>query len=400
MNFNYIILSIPLFFLLIGVELLADKFSKRSNYRFNDAIANISCGMGEQVTGVFFKLFVVTLYELVYEHYARFTIPVNWLSGFILFLGVDFFYYWFHRYSHVINLFWGGHVVHHQSEEYNLSVALRQGWFQKFFSFAFYLPLAFIGFNPVQFLAISSLITLYQFWIHTKHIGKMGVLEYVLNTPSHHRVHHGVNPKYIDRNHAGTLIIWDRMLGTFQEEEEEPVYGITHPINSWDPVKANLHHWQLMYHELKRMRGIGDKLRYTFKPPGWKPAYLSDLHQPLDLDHYKKFDTRVSNTVNYYVLFQYVFTLGGATFFLFNTSSLSLAGKLLAVSLIIVGIFNFSALFESKKYAVVLESIRLLVSVAALLFFFKLGGMLWLTMMCGWLLISAVWLFRIKQPAS
>jgi alkylglycerol monooxygenase len=228
MNINPIILSIPIFFILIGMELIVDKVRKKSNYRFNDAITNISCGIGEQVTGVFFKLFIVTIYEILFEHYKLFDIPVNWTTGILLFIGVDFFYYWFHRYSHVINLFWGGHVVHHQSEEYNLSVALRQGWFQKFFSFIFYLPLAIIGFSPIQFLTVSSLVTLYQFWIHTKNINRMGVLEHVLNTPSHHRVHHGVNPKYIDKNHAGTFIIWDKMFGTFQEEEEEPIYGITH----------------------------------------------------------------------------------------------------------------------------------------------------------------------------
>ena len=166
MNFNPIILSIPVFFILIGFELLVDKLHNRSNYRFNDAITNISCGIGEQVTGVFFKVAVVGLYEILFERYAFFKIPVNWTTGIILFISVDFFYYWFHRYSHVINLFWGGHVVHHQSEEYNLSVALRQGWFQKFFSFGFYLPLAFIGFDPVQFLTVASLVTLYQFWIH------------------------------------------------------------------------------------------------------------------------------------------------------------------------------------------------------------------------------------------
>ena len=294
MNFNPIILSIPVFFILIGLELLVDKLRKKSNYRFNDAITNISCGIGEQVTGVFFKLAIVGLYTLLFEHYAFFKTPVNWTTGIILFISVDFFYYWFHRYSHVINLFWGGHVVHHQSEEYNLSVALRQGWFQKFFSFGFYLPLALIGFDAVQFITVSSLVTLYQFWIHTKNINKMGVLEYVLNTPSHHRVHHGVNPKYIDKNHAGTLIIWDRMFGTFQEEEEEPIYGITHPINTWDPLSANLHHWKQMYHGLKQMQGLKDKLKYTFMPPGWKPIYIKDTDNFVNSDPYKKFDTIVS----------------------------------------------------------------------------------------------------------
>jgi sterol desaturase/sphingolipid hydroxylase (fatty acid hydroxylase superfamily) len=268
MNLNPIVLSIPIFFILIGVELVVERFRHQKLYRLNDAITNISCGIGEQVTGVFMKLFVVAVYQYIYEQYAFFAIPTNWLTGIILFVAVDFFYYWFHRYSHEINLFWGGHVVHHQSEEYNLSVALRQGWLQKVFSFAFYLPLALIGFETLLFVTISSLVTLYQFWIHTKAIHKLGWLEYILNTPSHHRVHHGVNPKYIDKNHGGALIIWDRMFGTFQEEEEEPVYGVTKPLNSWNPLWANLQHFVEMIHLLKQVTGWKDKIKVLFMPPG------------------------------------------------------------------------------------------------------------------------------------
>lgn len=399
MNINPIILSIPVFFILIGLELLVDKWRNKSNYRFNDAITNISCGIGEQVTGVFFKLAVVGLYQFLYENYALFNIPVNWTTGILLFIGVDFFYYWFHRYSHVINLFWGGHVVHHQSEEYNLSVALRQGWFQKFFSFIFYLPLAFIGFEPIQFLTVSSLVTLYQFWIHTKNIHKMGVLEYILNTPSHHRVHHGVNPKYIDKNHAGTLIIWDKMFGTFQEEEEEPVYGITHPINTWDPLSANLHHWKQMYKGIQQMRNPQDKLKYVFMPPGWRPDYIQESPAPVNAPAYKKYDTDVSNYVNYYVLFQYAITLGGATFFLLHAGTMNFIPKLIACSLIILSIVNYSSLFESKTYAVIIEITRLIVASAVLIFYFKLNSTIVLISIASWIVVSGFWLFKIKQVA-
>ncbi len=397
MNINPIILSIPIFFILIGMELIVDKVRNKSTYRFNDAITNISCGIGEQVTGVFFKLFIVTIYEVLFEHYKLFDIPVNWTTGILLFIGVDFFYYWFHRYSHVINLFWGGHVVHHQSEEYNLSVALRQGWFQKFFSFIFYLPLAIIGFSPVQFLTVSSLVTLYQFWIHTKNINRMGILEHVLNTPSHHRVHHGVNPKYIDKNHAGTFIIWDKMFGTFQEEEEEPIYGITHPINTWDPLSANLHHWKLMYHGLKDMKSAKDKLKYVFMPPGWKPDYITTSDAPLNVATYKKFDTIASSSINYYVLFQYAITLGGATLFLLNAKNLLFIDKIIACALIILSIVNYSRLFESKKYAITLEAIRLVLISGSMVLFFHLQSTTILIAIAGWLIISSLWLFKIKQ---
>jgi alkylglycerol monooxygenase len=398
MNFNLIILSIPLYFLLIGLEVLIDKLNHRSNYRFNDAITNISCGMGEQVTGVFFKLFIVGLYSYLYARYAFFHIPLTWLSWLILFLSVDFFYYWFHRYSHVINLFWGGHVVHHQSEEYNLSVALRQGWFQKFFSFGFYLPLALIGFSPVQFLTVSSLVTLYQFWIHTRSIGKLGIFEYIFNTPSHHRVHHGVNPKYIDKNHAGTLIIWDRMFGTFQEEEEEPRYGITQPVNTWDPVEANLQHWKGMYKGLQKMKGSKDKLRFLFMPPGWKPAYIIEGGKDFDPVNYKKFDTQVSASVNYYVLFQYAVTLAGATFFLFS-KDLSIPDKLIACGLVIISIVNYSNLFESKNYAVLIEAGRILLTIAFLLGWYQVKSPLFIVGYALWLGISGCWLFFLRTKS-
>lgn len=398
MNINPIILSIPIFFILIGLELLVDKLRNKSNYRFNDAITNISCGMGEQVTGVFFKLAVVGLYELLFEKYRLFDIPANWTTGIILFIAVDFFYYWFHRYSHVINLFWGGHVVHHQSEEYNLSVALRQGWFQKFFSFGFYLPLAVIGFEPVQFLTVSSLVTLYQFWIHTKNINKLGVLEYVLNTPSHHRVHHGVNPKYIDKNHAGTFIIWDRMFGTFQEEEEEPQYGITHPINTWDPLQANLHHWKQMYAGIQQMQGVKDKIKYIFMPPGWKPAYINEYAPaPVSAPDYTKYDTSVPARVNYYVLFQYVVTLAGATFFLLKAGQMDFVPKLIACTLVVLSIVNYSALFESKKYAVAIDVVRIVVTALTLVFYFGINTPVFIAVSSVWVLISCFWLFKIKQ---
>ena len=222
---SLIVYSIPIFFLLIGVELLITRVRGLSYYRFNDAITNLSCGIGSQVTGIFMKFLTFGVYVIIYEH-SPLTgkIPYNYLTIILLFLGVDFFYYWFHRLAHEISFLWGSHVVHHQSEEYNLSVALRQAWVQGAFSWIFYLPLAFIGFNPYMFATIASLQTLYQFWIHTKVIGRMPAwFEFIFATPSHHRVHHGVNPKYIDKNHAGTLIIWDRIFGTFQQEEEEVV---------------------------------------------------------------------------------------------------------------------------------------------------------------------------------
>jgi sterol desaturase/sphingolipid hydroxylase (fatty acid hydroxylase superfamily) len=398
MNLNPIVLSIPVFFILIGVELLVERFRQQKLYRLNDAITNISCGIGEQVTGVFMKLFVVAIYQFIYEHYAFFEIPSNWLTGIILFVAVDFFYYWFHRYSHEINLFWGGHVVHHQSEEYNLSVALRQGWLQKVFSFAFYLPLALIGFETLLFVTVSSLVTLYQFWIHTKAIHKLGWLEYILNTPSHHRVHHGINPKYIDKNHGGALIIWDRMFGTFQEEEEEPIYGITKPLNSWNPLWANLQHFVEIANLLRQVPNWKDKIKVLFMPPGWRPDYLGGqmVVPEVDITSYRKFDTPVPYLLNYYVFFQYVLTLAGAAIFLFTAAQMPISVKALSALLIVLAIVNCGALFELRKWVYVAEFARL---ICTLSFIGIIMGSQLPVLLLGltYLLISSIWLIKLRH---
>ena len=293
MNLNPIVLSIPIFFILIGIELLIERFTHKDLYRFPDAIANISCGITSQLSGLFLTFLGIGVYTILFEKFAFFSLQPTWYYWLVLFLLVDLAYYWGHRMSHEVNLFWGGHVVHHQSEEYNLSVALRQSSLQTVWTFAFNLPIALLGFDPLHFVLVSAFNTLYQFWIHTETIGKMGWFEYIFNTPSHHRVHHGRNPKYIDKNHAGSLIIWDKMFGTFQPEEEKPTYGITKPINSWNPVFANISHYVEMSKDMKRIPSWSDKIKYMFMKPGWLPASLGGYRAAPEIDPsvHKKYET-------------------------------------------------------------------------------------------------------------
>ncbi|HNJ88651.1 MAG TPA: sterol desaturase family protein [Chitinophagales bacterium] len=360
---NYIVYSIPVFFLLIGVEILIDKARKTGYYRLNDALSNINAGITEQVTGAFLKTFVVGLYAWTYDHMRIASIPDNIVMWIILFIGVDFFYYWFHRLAHEINVLWGGHVVHHQSEEYNLSVALRQGAFQKFGSFLFYLPLALIGFNPVMFIVVSQFQTLYQFWIHTKVVNKLPApFEFILNTPSHHRVHHGRNPKYIDKNHGGTLIIWDRMFGTFQNEEEEVIYGITKPLKTWNPLRAQLDFWRDLWHDLARTPGIGDKIKLLLLPPGWYPAVLGGPQTPPSINKQteKKFDTHISMAMNTYVFIQFVITLGITSWFLFTYETMTLSSGLIVMAFVLISITATGLLLEGNRWAVFVERLRLI----------------------------------------
>jgi alkylglycerol monooxygenase len=405
---NYIALAIPVFFLLIGIELLVAKLSKTKLYRLNDAVTNISCGIGQQVLSVFLKTFLILGYLWLYNNYRFFELSAgDWWVWLLCFFGVDFFYYWFHRYAHEISFLWGGHIVHHQSEEYNLSVALRQGAFQSTTSWMFYLPLAIIGFDPITFVVVNQFQTLYQFWIHTKAIKRMpGWFEFVFNTPSHHRVHHGVNPQYIDRNHGGTLIIWDRMFGTFEPEDEEVVYGVTKPLASWNPVWANFDYIRDILSLAFRTRNIGDFFRVFFKPPGWRPDYLGGPQKPgpVDPDTHPKYDTRVPSGLNYYVLFQYVFLIVVTSVFLFSNAKFGewFEGwqvhfwRFGLAAWIILSIASLGGLLDNKGWAPYVEAGRL-VLIGAAAVALSMGTDYFLASMLGsglYLAGSVIWLTR------
>jgi sterol desaturase/sphingolipid hydroxylase (fatty acid hydroxylase superfamily) len=364
MNLNPIVLSIPVYFILIGIELVVARFTDKDLYKFPDAIANIGCGITSQLSGLFLTIFGIGIYEFLFSNFALFKVDSDaWWYWVVLVLLVDLAYYWAHRMSHEINLFWGGHVVHHQSEEYNFSVALRQSSLQVVWTFAFSLPIAFLGFNTMHFALISAFNTLYQFWIHTETIGKFPRwIEFIFNTPSHHRVHHGRDPKYIDKNHAGSLIIWDRMFGTFQEEEEHPTYGITKPINSWNPLFANVSHYVSMTEDLRQIKGWKDKIKYLFMKPGWLPQSLGGYRQApaVDKSTYKKYETPSGIALNLYVLFQYVVCLAGTAMFLFNAGKFDLFEKIFIAALIALMVVNCGVLFEQRTWVKYSEWFRII----------------------------------------
>ncbi|GMW03901.1 MAG: hypothetical protein AMXMBFR84_50350 [Candidatus Hydrogenedentota bacterium] len=363
---NLIIYAIPVFFLLIGVELIVCWIAKRQYYRFNDTINDLSMGTVDQIGGAFLKSIVFVGYLYIYENHRLFDIPdQSIVAGAACLLFYDLMYYWAHRASHEINVIWGSHIPHHQSEEYNLSVALRQGVFQGCFFWIFYLPLAWTGFSPWLFLLMAQIDTLYQFWIHTRTVGKLGPLEWFLNTPSHHRVHHGKNPKYIDKNHGGILIIWDRLFGSFQEEEEEPLYGTATPLRSWNPVWGQIHYWIDLGRLAAQAPRWRDKALIWFMKPAWRPEGMKK-HTPAYLTKafYEKYDARVPLGVSLYVLSQFVPSLLAGTLFLASERDMALPEKTAIGALLVLSLTVAGGLLESKRWAFRFELVRVPVALA------------------------------------
>lgn len=262
------VLAVPIFALMIGGEALWSYMKGATHYRDRkDTWNNIFIGFMSLVFGALFGIGIFYIYEFAYS-VSLYKFPADaWWTWAILFVVDDLAYYVFHRVSHESRLFWNFHVVHHSSEEYNLSVAVRQSWFSGLLHWLFYAPVMLLGFAPWMFALMHGFNLLYQFWIHTKIIKRLGPLEYVLNTPSHHRVHHGVNDIYLDKNYAGVLIIWDRMFGSFVNETEEPRYGIIKPVNSYNALWINTHGWAEMFAAMRERQGIWNKLRCVFASP-------------------------------------------------------------------------------------------------------------------------------------
>ncbi len=265
-------LAIPFFLVLLALESFVNTRRQHDWYEWKDTFSSLAMGIGNVAVGFINNGLVIGAFWLAWE-YRLFDLgesPASWAA---LLIAEDFSYYWFHRISHETRYFWASHVVHHSSQKYNLATALRQTWTGELSgSFLFWLWLPLVGFHPFMVLTQRAISLLYQFWIHTEAIGKLpGPIEYFFNTPSHHRVHHGSDVKYLDRNHGGIFIIWDRLFGTFQAEEERPRYGLVKNIRSYNPFYIAFHEWVDLWKDFFRGRGWREKIMYIFGPPGWSP---------------------------------------------------------------------------------------------------------------------------------
>jgi len=278
------------------------------------------------------------------------------------FLTVDLAYYWFHRTSHEVNLFWAGHIVHHSSEEYNLTVALRQSALGGILSWIFYVPLAVLGMSVEQFAVCYALNLIYQFWIHTRAVGRLPAwAEAVLNTPSHHRVHHGVNPEYQDRNYAGVLIVWDRWFGTFTPEAQEPVYGLTSPLHSWNPLWAQLHHYVAIARNVRHAETWRDRWYTVFGSPAWRPqSWGGPVALPqVDAGSFRKFDPTVSPGLMRYAVVHFALTIPAALWTLSNASTLAVLPLAAASFYVALSLTNVGGILEARRWAFASEQARL-----------------------------------------
>lgn len=309
---NFVELAIPFFILAMAVELAYGAWKKNQTYRLNDAVASLMMGSLSQLVGVLRLSFAAVVFAGAVELLGVVAwAPQHWWHWLAAFVAYDFCYYWKHRFGHEWRIMWASHSAHHQSEEYNLSTALRQTS-TDYIGFVFYLPMYLAGTPAYVMISVGTLNLVYQFWVHTQHVDRLGVLDYLLVTPSNHRVHHAKNPSYIDKNYGGFFIIWDRLFGTFCDErkDEKPVYGITHGLRSWNPLWANaIVWWQTLILAVKAPRWR-DKVAVWFKGPGWFPEGLNPAHKDLDQEDpvgwAGQYNPSVPQSSKAYVFVQYV----------------------------------------------------------------------------------------------
>lgn len=400
-----ILVAIPFFLVFIGLELYFAKRKNQTWYRLNDAITNLNIGIGNQVFSLFIKGILLWSYGHLFHRFAFFRLEFTWYNFLLCLLLFDFLFYWAHRWSHEMNFLWGAHIVHHQSEDYNLSVALRQSWIHNLIAFFIFLPIPLLGFVPDVFILAASIHTLYQFWIHTKAIKKLPWwIESWLNTPSHHRVHHGINPQYIDKNHGGVLIIWDRLFGTFQEEGEEVRYGISKKYESWNPAWANLHYYVEMLEKMRQAPTLWLKLKTLWARPGWDPKTNHEPPYQVDLNRSLYDANTPSKSLKRYVIFQFCLSIIALCAFMYFFQELSNFFKVTNALLILITGVLMGMIFENKKWIFPIELLRLFVVVVNLNTMYYLHFPHWFQeMLVGSILVgllTLLWLYRGKRQIS
>lgn len=363
-------LAVPVFLFLIGIEIVVELTRRTRYYNVADSINSLSCGILSTGMRVFFGFLAIWTYEWILNHLAPVHLAANnWLVWVFAFVLYDFCYYWSHRAGHRVGIFWAAHVVHHQSEEFNLTTALRQTGTGSFTGWIFYIPIALCGVPLTVFLLVGVAQLFYQFWPHTRMVNKMGVLDRWIQTPSNHRVHHAQNDIYLDKNYVGVFLIWDRLFGSYQEErDDEPcVYGIRGQLKSWNPVWANLHYYWAMAKDAWHARSWLDKVRVWFAPPGWRPADVAARFPKPEYDlgrDFSRFDPARSLGLTLYASVQFLVLLGANSHFLAVLNDQSTLWNLLYFTFELISLVTLGGVLENRRDFMVAEAARLILTSA------------------------------------
>jgi alkylglycerol monooxygenase len=360
--------AIPFFMSLLVIEWIISKYQGKEVIRGMDTLSSLSSGITNVIKDVLGLTFVIISYDWLESKVGLFQIESTWLVYLLAFIGLDFAGYWNHRLSHQVNYFWNAHIIHHSSEEFNLACALRQSISTVFGTLVvFLIPTAIIGVPETVIAVVAPLHLFAQYWYHTQLIGKMGFLEKILVTPSHHRVHHAINNIYLDKNHSQIFIIWDKLFGTYQEElaSETPVYGVKRPVRTWNPVIINfVHFWQLIKDAYYTKSWI-DKLRIWLMPTGWRPKDVSEKYPITTITEvfkYEKYNPKSSTSLQVWIWIQFFVAFAMMMHLFGNIANLSFATAVIYGAFITFAIFSLTSLMDRSRIAWVAEWIVFIVA--------------------------------------
>ncbi|TRX03668.1 sterol desaturase family protein [Flavobacterium gawalongense] len=365
-----LVFVMPVFLILIIIEKTYGHYKGENTSPNMDSVSSVSSGMVNSVKDVLGLSITLISYDWIVSKIALFHLEATTLAYLIGFIAIDFYGYWSHRFSHQINFLWNKHAIHHSSEEFNLACALRQpiSSFVNLFTFLL-IPAALFG-VPSKVIAVTLPIHLFlQFWYHTKHIKKIGFLENILVSPSHHRVHHAINPEYMDKNHSQIFIIWDKLFGTFQEELETvpPVFGITRPAQTWNPIRINFQHLWLMITDAWRAENWKDKFAIWFKPTGWRPENFEEkypVHKIKNVYDFEKYGTQHSKKLMIWSMVQAIITLLFISYLYNSIAIIGLPNVFIYGAFIFVTVYSYTELMDARKISILWEILRFAFGIA------------------------------------
>lgn len=369
-------IAMPIFLGLVLLEKLYGWFTKKESFKTMDMLSSMTSGYTNIIKDVLGLSISLLTYDYMVKHWAIYKVESTIWVYIIAFIALDFSGYWVHRLSHQINFFWNKHAIHHSSEEFNLACALRQSisTFVNLFT-VFLLPAALLGVDAKVIATVAPLHLFAQFWYHTVYIRRMGFLEKIIVTPAHHRVHHAINPEYIDKNHSQIFIIWDKLFGTFQDElpNVPPVYGITRPVSTWNPIKINFQHLWLLIQDAWHTNSWRDKLRIWFMPTGWRPADVIEkypVHKIDDPYHFEKYAPKASLLMQVWIWVQFLFTFALVSYFFANIASIGSPNIFIYGGFIFLIVFAYTELMDRNPYALLYETLK---NIIGLLIIYQMG---------------------------